>query len=50
MYPGISIWGENDADKTLGAQRKKQEVEIRQGCHYCYDKQILKQRKMLVVE
>lgn len=48
MYPGISKWGENDADKTLGAQRKKK-VEIRQGCHYCYDKRILKQRKMLVV-
>lgn len=35
---------------TLCVHRKKQEVEIRQGCHYCYDKQILKQRNSLVVE
>lgn len=24
VYPGISKWGENDADKTLGAQRMNQ--------------------------
>lgn len=50
VYLGVSKLGENNSDKTLDVQRKKQKVEIRQGCHFGYDKQILKQGKNLVVE